>query len=181
MYKQRWEVKSMANRNHSVSLTLAGVLLLISAGMFGCSETNTETNKSAAPAKGTMPELNITKTPTKPAPTEQAPVTEKAPTETTPAEAVPPTTPAVEPVPLGEKVFKSGCIACHGTGAAGAPKFGDAALWKDRIAKGKDALLKNAITGFTGSTGTMPPKGGFVHLSDEEIAAAVEYMMKAAQ
>ncbi len=135
--------------------------------MLGCSDTSTDSKISAAPAKGTMPELNITKPPAKPAPAEPAPVAEKAP--------------AAEPVPLGEKVFNSGCVVCHGTGVAGAPKFGDAALWKDRIAKGKDALLKNAITGFTGSTGTMPPKGGFVHLSDEEIAAAVEYMMKAAQ
>ncbi len=155
----------MAYQNGSV--TLAAAFLLISTCMLGCSDTNTDSKRSAAPAKGTMPEVNVTKTPAKPAPTEPAPVTEKAHT--------------VTPIPLGEKVFNSGCIVCHGTGVAGAPKFGDAALWKDRIAKGKDALVKNATTGFTGATGTMPPKGGFTHLSDEEIAAAVEYMMKAAQ
>ncbi len=176
----------MANQNFIGSLTLIGLFLLISAGMSGCSDNNSDNKNSAAPAKGTMPEVNITKTPTKPAPAEQAPVTEQAPTdttaaETTPAEAAPPTTPASEPVPMGEKVFNSGCVVCHGTGIAGAPKFGDATLWKARIAKGKDVLVKNAITGFTGSTGTMPPKGGFTHLSDEEIAAAVDYMMKAAQ
>ncbi len=176
----------MANQNCNGSLTLVGVFLLISAGLLGCGDNNTDRKTSAAPAKGTMPEVNTTKTPTKPAPTEQAPVTEKAPTEAataeaTPAEAIPPTTPTAEPAHQGEKIFNAACIVCHGTGVAGAPKFGDATLWKDRIAKGKDALVKNAITGFTGSTGTMPPKGGFTHLSDEEIAAAVEYMMKAAQ
>jgi cytochrome c5 len=176
----------MAVRNQNISLTLAGVLLLISLGLLGCSDNGDSDNsakKSAEPAKGTMPTLNTTNAAAKPKPAEQPAVTDEAPTETatkeTPDKSTPPAT--AEPASLGEKVYKSACFACHANGVAGAPKFGDAAQWKDRIAKGKDVLVKNAITGFTGSTGVMPPKGGFTHRSDEDIAAAVEYMMQAAQ
>jgi len=78
---------------------------------------------------------------------------------------------------LGEKIYKANCFACHGTGAAGAPKLGDAAAWGDRLAKGDATLIKHAIEGFKGSTGYMPPKGGFSNLSDDEVAAAVHYMV----
>ncbi len=174
----------MADRNCNISLTTAGVLLLISVGIFGCSDNSNNTEKkSATPVKGTMPTVNIAKAPAKQAASEQLAMKQETPTETAAAEDIPPKTPPAnaEPVSAGEKVYKSGCFACHATGVAGAPKFGDAVLWKDRIAKGKDALVKNAISGFTGSTGVMPPKGGLTHLSDEDIAAAVEYMMQAAQ
>ena len=77
----------------------------------------------------------------------------------------------------GEKVYNQTCKACHETGVAGAPKFGDKAAWADRIAQGMDTLEKNSINGFTGKTGTMPPKGGNAALSDDEVKAAVEYMV----
>jgi cytochrome c5 len=164
--------------------SIAGAFLLTSSFLLGCSDSSTEAKKpSAEPAKGTMPTVSIAGEPAKSTPTEQPAVEEKAPAETAttmeaPAETTPP---AAEPASPGENIYKSACFACHATGVAGAPKFGDAALWKDRIAKGKDELVKNAITGYTGTAGVMPPKGGFAHLSDEEIAAAVEYMMQAAQ
>ncbi len=69
------------------------------------------------------------------------------------------------------------CAACHGFGVAGAPKVGEAAQWSDRIAKGEDTLYENAINGFTGETGVMPAKGGFVNLSDDEVKAIVDYMI----
>lgn len=78
---------------------------------------------------------------------------------------------------LGEKIYKANCFACHGTGAAGAPKLGDAAAWTDRLARGDATLIKHAIEGFKGNTGYMPPKGGFSNLSDDEVAAAVHYMV----
>lgn len=167
-------------------VSTAGTLLLMSSFILGCSENATEAKKpSAEPAKGTMPTVNIAQEPEKPAPVEQPTAKPedpaKTPVEESPAEATPATPPPAEPISRGEQVYKSGCFACHATGVAGAPKFGDAALWKDRIAKGKDELVKNAINGYTGSTGVMPPKGGLAHLSDEDIAATVEYMMQAAQ
>lgn len=76
----------------------------------------------------------------------------------------------------GETRYKETCFACHATGAAGAPKFGDKAAWAPRIATGMDALVKAAIHGL----GAMPPKGGS-NASDEEIKATVAYMVNAAK
>jgi cytochrome c5 len=60
---------------------------------------------------------------------------------------------------------------------SGAPKFGEAAAWKARIAKGADTLHKHAIEGFQGEAGFMPPKGGRSDLSDQSIINAVDYMV----
>lgn len=76
----------------------------------------------------------------------------------------------------GKAVYDGLCMACHGAGVAGAPKTGNAADWKPRIAQGKDTLYKHAIEGFTGKTGMMPAKGGNASLSDAEVKAAVDYM-----
>jgi cytochrome c5 len=73
--------------------------------------------------------------------------------------------------------YSGKCAACHATGAAGAPKVGDKAAWKDRIASGKDALYKNAING----KGAMPPKGGHASLSDDAIQAIVDHMVEKSQ
>jgi cytochrome c5 len=79
----------------------------------------------------------------------------------------------------GEDVYNSACMACHSTGAAGAPKLGDAAAWADRIAKGNDALYSSGINGIAG-TGMMA-KGGCMNCSDEEVTAAVDYMVAGSQ
>ncbi|HKK04406.1 MAG: c-type cytochrome [Gammaproteobacteria bacterium] len=81
----------------------------------------------------------------------------------------------------GEEVFKNACIACHGAGVAGAPKLGDKAAWSDRIAKGMDTLDDHALHGFKGNSGFMPPKGGRMDLSDEDVKAAVAYMVSQAK
>lgn len=78
----------------------------------------------------------------------------------------------------GQSVYQSKCLACHATGAAGAPKMGDKAAWEPRIAQGMDILVKHAIEGFKGAKGYMPPKGGFSSLSDDEVKSAVAYMVK---
>jgi cytochrome c5 len=72
----------------------------------------------------------------------------------------------------GEAVFKAVCAACHATGAAGAPKVGDAGAWSARIAQGQDTLVGNAIKGVR----AMPAKGGNPDLDDVEVARAVVYM-----
>ena len=71
-------------------------------------------------------------------------------------------------------------MACHGTGVAGAPKIGDKADWGPRVAQGKQVLYDHAIKGFTGQKGAMPPKGGATQLSDDEVKAAVDYMVSKA-
>ncbi|WP_348700410.1 c-type cytochrome [Duganella fentianensis] len=72
----------------------------------------------------------------------------------------------------GEAIYTSTCAACHGSGAAGAPKFGDAGAWGARIAQGFDTLVKHANEGLR----AMPAKGGNPELADVEIARAVAYM-----
>ena len=76
----------------------------------------------------------------------------------------------------GEAIYQSVCAACHNTGAAGAPKL-EAAAWSDRIGKGHDQLISSAINGI----GIMPAKGGRADLSDEEVAATVEWMLSQVQ
>ena len=73
----------------------------------------------------------------------------------------------------GSDVYQAACFACHGTGAAGAPKFGDAAAWAPRIDKGMETLVSHALNGFN----AMPPKGGCAACSDEEIQNAVQHMV----
>ena len=79
----------------------------------------------------------------------------------------------------GEDVYNSACMACHSTGAGGAPKVGDVAAWADRIAKGNDALYASGVNGVPG-TG-MIAKGGCMSCSDEEIHAAVDFMVVGSQ
>ena len=79
----------------------------------------------------------------------------------------------------GEEVYNAACMACHTTGAAGAPKLGDVAAWADRIAQGMDVLYDVGINGLPG-TGMMA-KGGCVACSDEEVSAAVDYMVAGSQ
>jgi len=79
---------------------------------------------------------------------------------------------------LGEKVFVSSCKSCHDTGKApnDAPQLSEQAEWKDRAGKGRADLYKSAIEGFTGYY-AMPPRGGDAARSDEEVKAAVDYIL----
>ena len=81
----------------------------------------------------------------------------------------------------GEQTFKATCAVCHVAGVAGAPKVGDKAAWKDRIAQGKDTLYEHALKGFQGKVGFMPAKGGNAALPDADVKAAVDYMVSAAK
>ena len=79
----------------------------------------------------------------------------------------------------GESVYNGLCVNCHGIAALAAmiPQTGDAAVWGARIDKGIDILYGNAINGYTGELGMMPAKGGNPALSDEEVKAAVDYIV----
>lgn len=68
--------------------------------------------------------------------------------------------------------FDKSCTFCHATGAAGAPKVGDAAAWKPRLAQGMDTLLKNAKNG----KNAMPAKGMCADCTDAEFKALIEYI-----
>lgn len=86
-------------------------------------------------------------------------------------------TPSTAAARSGDDVYNSSCVACHGTGAAGAPKLGDIAAWAPRIATGIDALLGSATNG----KGAMPPKGTCASCSSGDLKAAVEYMAAKSQ
>ena len=75
--------------------------------------------------------------------------------------------------PDGKAVYDRSCSACHATGAAGAPKLGDATAWAPRVKTGAAALFASATKG----KGVMPPRGGNPALTDAEIKAVVAYMI----
>jgi cytochrome c5 len=72
----------------------------------------------------------------------------------------------------GEAIYNVSCLACHSTGAAGAPKVGDASAWQPRLAQGLEALVHSAVVG----KNAMPAKGGAANLSDDDIRRAVIFM-----
>jgi cytochrome c5 len=74
----------------------------------------------------------------------------------------------------GEEVYKAQCTNCHAAGMLGAPKFGDAAAWGPRIAKGEALLLEHALKGFN----AMPAQGGGDY-SDLEVHRGLVYMVNA--
>ncbi|WP_424626658.1 c-type cytochrome [Achromobacter marplatensis] len=126
-----------------------------------------------------------------PAPAAAAPAVAAAPAAAAPAAAAPAAAapaaaaPAAAPAapqaaavnPAGEKLYKSVCFACHATGVANAPKFGDKAAWDPYIKTGMDAMVKVAMQGKP----PMPPKGGAANASEDDIRAAVQYMVDAAK
>ena len=72
----------------------------------------------------------------------------------------------------GEQIVNEVCQTCHGAGLLNAPKLGDQAAWKPRLAQGEKTLIAHAINGIR----SMPPKGGNPSLSDNEVARAVVWM-----
>ena len=121
------------------------------------------------------------------APATPAPEVAVTPATPTPAEPAPAPAATVAPAPVanaasagdlakGEKVYTANCLSCHGAGVLGAPKFGDKAMWGPRIAQGIDTLHTHAIDGIR----MMPPKGGNATLKDEDVKAAVDYMVSKA-
>lgn len=71
-----------------------------------------------------------------------------------------------------QELYNKSCIACHASGAAGAPKTGDVAAWTPRLAKGIDKLLANTKTGIN----AMPPKGMCMDCTDAEFKALIQFM-----
>jgi cytochrome c5 len=74
----------------------------------------------------------------------------------------------------GEQVYQAVCLSCHASGAAGAPKLGDASSWAPRLAQGLDALVQSVING----KGAMAARAGTSadDYSDYELTRAVVYM-----
>ena len=118
------------------------------------------------------PTASQTVPPVATAPAVVPPVTAPAPAPA-PAAAVKVSAPSAEVLAQGEKIYTTACVSCHGAGVLNAPKFGDKALWEPRIAKGMETLYTNSINGIA----MMPARGGNAALKDEDMKAAVDYMV----
>jgi cytochrome c5 len=77
----------------------------------------------------------------------------------------------------GQVNYDQYCSICHKVGVGGAPIMGDEASWIPRLENGIDALVNNAINGISSDNGVMPPKGGFLQLSDQDVRDATTYMI----
>ena len=120
-------------------------------------------------AKRLKPVGELVVDPNQPAPVATAPVTVAA----APAPAAGAPAAAGGDSGKGKSIFDTTCMACHATGAAGAPKIGDKAAWGPRLKEGMPAVYGIAMKG----KGAMPPKGGNASLSDADVKAAVDYMV----
>lgn len=131
-----------------------------------------QTEVAAAPAAQNAATASpIAGTPSTPAPAAAAPAA---------APAAAAAAPAVASADVGKTLYNSACMACHGAGIAGAPKFADKAAWAPRIKQGTAVLYEHAIKGFQGKAGVMPPKGG-ASAPDADVKAAVDFMVAAAR
>ena len=153
--------------------TLASLMLALGLTMSACSKHESAESKPTeeiAAEQGEIARANH------PMPVASQPASFVPPTAASAAATT--TTAAATPVSAdaGEKLFGSVCTTCHTAGLMGAPKFGDKAAWAPRIAQGKDTLYKHAIGGYQGKAGVMPAKGGS-QASDDEVIAAVDYMV----
>ena len=152
------------------------IMVAIAAALAGCEQkapVAPATSSASAPAAPTeaapaAPAAAVASA------SESAPAAAAAPAPAPAAAAGP--APSAEVLAKGEKIYGATCIACHGAGVLGAPKFGDKTAWQPRIAKGKDALYSSALNGFK----MMPPRGGNAALKDDEMKAAVDYMVSKA-
>lgn len=78
-----------------------------------------------------------------------------------------------KPVRSGSSIYSTRCASCHDFGMRGSPKLTDKSGWAPRLAQGKDKLYEHAIKGL----GWMPGRGACSSCSDDDIKAAVDYML----
>ncbi len=94
-----------------------------------------------------------------------------------PNEVKPQTAAAAPDLATGEKVYKGTCSICHKSGLKGAPRLGKKQDWEARLAQGNEVLYDRAINGYIGKKGSMPSRGSNARLSEDEVKAAVDYMV----
>ena len=156
--------------------TLASLMIALGLTMSACSKHESAESKPTeeiAAQQGEIARANH------PMPVASQPASFVPPTAASAAATTTTATATQVSADAGEKLFGSVCTTCHTAGLMGAPKFGDKAAWAPRIAQGKDTLYKHAIGGYQGKSGVMPAKGGS-QASDDEVKAAVDYMVSKA-
>ena len=158
---------------------IIGIYLVVqlAVGSYGGRELKGDPAMSdKAVAQRLAPVAQVSVDPNAPA----TPAPAAAPAAPVAAAAIPPAAPAKAGAAsgsAGKATYDTACVACHGAGIAGAPKFGDKAAWAPRVAQGIAALHNTALKG----KGAMPPKGGNTALADDAVKAAVDYMVAAAK
>ncbi|MEP7154832.1 MAG: c-type cytochrome [Betaproteobacteria bacterium] len=167
----------------AIGLVIAILLLAgFAVGSHRMGETDANANTPEAVTKRIAPFVTSTVDASKAAPKAVSAASAAPAAATAGAPVVAMAIPAALPVGAaapagGEGVYKAGCVACHATGVAGAPKLGDKGLWGPRVAKGKPTLYEHALKGFN----AMPAKGGNTALADADVKAAVDYMIAQAK
>ena len=159
-------------RNYLIVLGILAVMIIIfiiAARVIGMDDDAMAEKRAAEVSANTQPVGQVRKEGETEAEPEAAPAVASAATDAGPED-------------VGKRVFSGLCFSCHGTGLPGIPQFGDKAAWADRISKGKELLYEHALHGFTGTSGiAMPAKGGNPALSDDEVKAAVDYIVANSQ
>lgn len=156
--------------------TLASLMIALGLTMSACSKHESAESKPTeeiAAQQGEIARANH------PMPVASQPASFVPPTAASAAATTTTATATQVSADAGEKLFGSVCTTCHTAGLMGAPKLADKADWAPRIAQGKDTLYKHAISGYQGKSGVMPAKGGS-QASDDEVKAAVDYMVSKA-
>lgn len=146
-----------------LAVAISAALLLAACGK--------EAPKAEAPAAAPAAEA-----PKVEAPAAEAPKAAEAAPAAAPAAAEAPKAEATASID-GKSVYNKTCSMCHAAGVAGAPKPGDKENWAPRIAQGTETLYKHSIEGYTGNSGMMPARGGNPKLTDDEMKAAVDFMV----
>jgi len=141
------------------------LLILLCAG---CTDKEATAPEEAAPAQAPSPQIAEPEAP----PAAEAPEPAIEPDEPQ-AATESQTDTQMAPVD-GQKIYQGSCQACHAAGVAGAPKIGDKDAWAPRIAKGNDALLSSVKNGLN----AMPPKGACMSCTEEELQAAIAYLVE---
>ena len=153
-------------RRYSAQALIPALALLMLLGA-GCSEKDTTATQEAAPEQAPAAQIAEPEVP----PAVEAPEPTAEPGEPTTAAAPPADTQTSSAD--GQKIYQASCQACHVAGVAGAPKLGDKAAWAPRVAKGNEALFLSVKNGLN----AMPPKGTCMTCSEDELRAAIEYMV----
>jgi len=161
-------VTYMSRYGRLTAQALIPALLLLGAG---CSEKEAASPQESMPAQASAPQSTEPMAPPAVELTEAA--AEPAEPQTAPPAADMQSDTQTAPVD-GQKIYQASCQACHNTGVAGAPKLGDKAAWAPRIAKGNEALFLSVKNGLN----VMPPKGTCMSCSDDELHAAMLYMVE---
>ena len=173
-----------ANKLSAKTVAMA-VGLTALTGLAGCSDETpvaSTPEERAAVVERIKPVVTLDDMIAKPAPAPAPPAAPEAVAEPAPAAAPAPATSETAAAPEQEapatgsasakELYNRSCMACHTTGAAGAPKLGDKAAWEPRFAAGVDTMMSTAKTG----KGAMPPNGASTY-SEAEMRQIIDFML----